>query len=117
MTPNGQRRAHWSEVRRCKAETEMIVSAAASKLEPITKPVVVTVIWYAPDLRVRDSDSLAVLLKATLDSLCKKTVNGQPILRGDDHRYVHQTRCGPIVVARDNPRIEVLIETVEDLAE
>ena len=113
MTPNSQRRAHWTEVRRCKAEHELIVSAAAGRMKPITEPVVVTVIWYAPDLRTRDSDSLDTLKKAALDALVKKG-----ILKDDSFRYVRQTRCGPIIVARDNPRIEIIVEkVVEDMAE
>jgi crossover junction endodeoxyribonuclease RusA len=110
MTQNGQRRAHWTEVARAKADTELFVYAAArkAKLEKVAPPISIRIIWYAPDARKRDVDSLSVLAKSVLDALQK----GQII--DDDHAgIIHELHLGPIITARDNPRIEIHVGRVE----
>ncbi len=108
MTSNGQRRAHWAEVRGAKREVERDVfwSARNAKIR-VTPPVEVFVTWYAPDARVRDSDACGPFLKAALDALVEAE-----IIPGDDHRYV--TRSGSsVVVDRADPRIELTIVELE----
>lgn len=112
MTQNGQRRAHWNEVRQAKADTELLVTLALkkAKLTKIDGPITVRIIWYAADARRRDVDSLSVLCKSVLDALEKKEVIGN-----DDYRTVKEVALGPVVIARDNPRIEVHIKQCEDV--
>ena len=110
MTPNSQRRAHWAQVAKAKSETELHIEAALNRagLTRLDGPISVRVLWFAPDARRRDVDSLAVFLKAVLDTLQRKRVIA------DDHSgIVHDVRLGPIVVSRDNPRLEVHIRGVE----
>lgn len=107
MTQNGQRRAHWNEVRQAKADTEWLITSAINKakLTKIEGPISVRVIWYAPDARRRDVDSLAVLCKSCLDTLEKRKV-----IENDDYKTVKEVILGPVLIARDNPRIEIVIE-------
>jgi Holliday junction resolvase RusA-like endonuclease len=111
MTQNSQRRAHWSEVRKAKADTEFLVGLALNKakLTKIGGPISVRVVWYAADARRRDVDSLSVLLKSCLDALEKRNV-----IANDDYKTVREVVLGPIVVARDNPRIEIQISEVDE---
>ena len=106
MTPNSQRRAHWTSVAKAKADTELLVGAAVgkAKLKKIDGPIRVRIVWYAADARKRDVDSLSVLAKAVLDTLQKKKV-----IEDDHFRIVQEVKLGPVVIARDNPRIEVVI--------
>jgi Holliday junction resolvase RusA-like endonuclease len=110
MNTNGQRRAHWTQVARAKTDSEVIVLAAArkAKLKALDGPISIRIVWYSPDARKRDVDSLAVLAKSCLDALKKGNIIN------DDHAgIVHEVSLGPIVIARDNPRIEVWIRRVE----
>lgn len=110
MTPNSQRRAHWTAVAKAKADHELLVTAALAKakLKRIDGPVSVRIIWYAPDARRRDVDSLAPLGKSVLDALEKRNV-----IDNDHSEIVREISFGPIVVARDNPRIEVVINRAD----
>lgn len=111
MTSNGQRRAHWTAVRKAKQEVHddvywRVKEDRLSRI-PVQLPVEVFLTWYAPNARIRDSDCLSVMLKAALDALVQAKV-----ILGDDHRYV--TRSGSsVVVDRDDPRIELTIVEVE----
>lgn len=110
MSTNGQRRAHWTEVAKAKSDTEIIVLAAArkAKLKRVEGLVSVRIVWYSPDARKRDVDSLAVLAKSALDALKKGNVID------DDHAgIVHEVNLGPIIISRDNPRIEVHVGRLE----
>lgn len=111
MSANDQRRAHWSKVRSAKADTEQLVAIAAHNagVGEICGPVSVRIVWYAPDGRKRDVDSLSVFAKSCLDSLKKKKV-----IPDDSSDIVTEVKLGPIVIARDNPRIEVIIRRVDD---
>jgi crossover junction endodeoxyribonuclease RusA len=65
---------------------------------------VVSVTWFAPDRRKRDSDSLGPFLKASLDGLVAAGV------WPDDHSdYVKQTRMAIDKTDTKNPRIEIRI--------
>lgn len=106
MTQNGQRRAHWTQVAKAKADTELMVAAAAGKikLRKLDGPISVRIVWYAADARKRDVDSLSVLAKSVLDALTKKGIID------DDHSgIVREVSLGPIVISRDRPRIEIVI--------
>jgi Holliday junction resolvase RusA-like endonuclease len=110
MSTNGQRRAHWTEVAKAKSDSEIIVLAAArkAKLKRVDGLVSVRIVWYSPDARKRDVDSLAVLAKSSLDALKKGNIID------DDHAgIVHEVHLGPIIVARDNPRIEIHVRRLE----
>lgn len=110
ITSNDQRRAHWTTVAKAKADTELLVEEAIKKikLKKIEGPITVRLVWYAPDARVRDTDSLYPMMKAILDALVKKE-----IIPDDNGKIVYESTCGPIVIARDNPRMEVHIRRVE----
>ncbi len=109
LTSNGQRRAHWTTVRRAKVEVETDVYWRAKVAQiAVQPPVEVFLTWYAPDARIRDSDCLSVMLKGCLDAIVAANIG----LPGDDHRYV--TRSGSsVVVDRADPRIELQIVEVE----
>jgi hypothetical protein len=109
LTSNGQRRAHWTTVRRAKVEVETDVYWRAKVAQiTVTPPVEVFLTWYAPDARIRDSDCLSVMLKGCLDAIVAANIG----LPGDDHRYV--TRSGSsVVVDRADPRIELTIVECE----
>ncbi len=108
LTSNGQRRAHWTTVRRAKVEVETDVYWRAKAAQiAVQPPVEVFLTWYAKDARIRDSDSAVPMLKACLDALVLADV-----LPGDDHRYVTRSGCS-VVVDRADPRIELTINEVE----
>jgi len=104
MTLNEQRRAHWQQVRRAKAEAEqhIWVVAKAARL-PRMKRAHVEVVWFAPDKRRRDADALSPFLKATLDTLVRCE-----ILEDDSYQYVPRVTLG-IEHDRSRPRIEIII--------
>jgi Holliday junction resolvase RusA-like endonuclease len=110
MTLNMQRRAHWSEVAKAKADTALVVTAAAkkAKLPPIDELVSIRLVWFAPDARRRDVDGLAPMMKSILDCLVQRKV-----LVDDSSKYVWEAKLGPIVVDRTAPRFEVRIRSVE----
>lgn len=115
MTSNGQRSAHWADVRSAKRDVEDDVFWSVRNAKTrVTPPVEVFVTWFAPDRRIRDSDACAPFLKAALDAL----VNAGIGLPGDDHRYVARSGSS-VVVDRADPRIELAIvecEPPEDAA-
>ena len=108
MTANGQRRAHWTTVRKAKVEVETDVYWRAKAAQIVVQPPVeVFLTWYAKDAHIRDSDAASPMLKACLDALVLADV-----LPGDDHRYVRRSGCS-VVVDRADPRIEITITETE----
>ncbi len=108
LTSNGQRRAHWTTVRKAKVEVETDVYWRAKAAQiAVHAPVEVFLTWYAKDARIRDSDGASPMLKACLDALVLAEV-----LPGDDHRYVRRSGCS-VVVDRADPRIELQIVECE----
>ncbi|MGW4774179.1 hypothetical protein ACWEO2_39825 [Nocardia sp. NPDC004278] len=110
LTSNGQRRAHWSTVRKAKAEVASMVGWQARSQLPKRlrlNRTRVTVCWHAPDARRRDSDSLGPFLKAALDALTEAGV-----LPDDDAAHVLETRQR-IVIDRVNPRITIELEDLD----
>lgn len=73
MTANQARSWHWSRQREAKrqAETLVFASAKSAGLPKNLAPSHVSIVWFAPDKRRRDPDSLACFLKACLDSLVR----------------------------------------------
>jgi len=108
MTANESRGAHWAVVRKAKSEVEAEVWARAKAARlAVSPPVEVELTWYAPNARIKDSDSLSVCLKGCLDALVRARV-----IPGDDHRYVRRSGCS-VVVDRADPRIELQINECE----
>lgn len=112
MTSNQQRRAHWTTVRDAKETTELFVQVGVkkAKIPPIGGPVSVRLVWYAPDARRRDVDSMAPMLKAVLDALVKIKV-----IPDDRSDIVVEAHLGPIVISRDDPRFECVIRELESV--
>jgi crossover junction endodeoxyribonuclease RusA len=105
MTSNQQRRAHWTAVRAAKAEVgERVRLAAKQDRIPTVTGCKVTVVWFTPDRRRRDPDSLGPFLKAALDGLVAAGV-----LADDCVPHVVETSMR-IEVDRDAPRIEIEIQ-------
>ena len=106
MTANQQRAWHWRKQHQAKHLAETLVWAAAkqARIGTLTAPQTVSVVWYAPDARRRDSDALGPMLKASLDALVKSGV-----LEDDDHKHVTSTSMS-IQLDRERPRIEIHIE-------
>lgn len=96
---------------KAKAEVELLTVAAAkaARLKPIKGPVSVRLVWWAPDARRRDVDSMAPMLKAVLDALVKKG-----IIPDDRSEIVREAALGPVCIARDNPRFELHILRLEE---
>ncbi|MFB7837784.1 hypothetical protein ACWIGW_44350 [Nocardia brasiliensis] len=106
MTSNDQRRAHWTTVRKAKAEVAELVGWHGRTQLPKQLRLDrarVTVVWHAPDARNRDSDSLGPFLKATLDALV--TIG---VLPDDNSKHVVETRQR-IEIDRANPHITIEI--------
>ncbi|AKJ72084.1 RusA family crossover junction endodeoxyribonuclease [Gordonia alkanivorans] len=106
MTANQQRSWHWRKVHQAKNLAETLVWAAAkqARIRPLTAPQTVSVVWYTPDARRRDTDALGPMLKASLDALVKSGV-----LVDDDSKHVTATSMA-IELDRDRPRIEIHIQ-------
>lgn len=106
MSANEQRRAHYHQQAKAKREVGDVVAWHA-KRQGIKNlgPSIVTVTWFAPDRRKRDTDGLGPFLKAVLDGL--KSVGVWP----DDHSdWVIETRLRISKAETTNPRIEIVIE-------
>lgn len=112
MTLNTQRRSHWSVIAKAKADTEFLVGVAAKKanLPSFDSPITVRLVWHAPDARRRDVDGLAPMMKAILDALVHLGV-----VVDDSSKYVRDVRLGPICIARDDPRFEIIIRRYEEV--
>lgn len=105
MTANDQRRAHWGAVRKAKEQVENAVNALARQAGiKNLGPSVVSVRWFAPDKRKRDSDSLGPFLKAVLDGLV-----GAGVWPDDHSDWVVETRMSISKSETRNPRIEIRI--------
>lgn len=107
MTSNGQRRAHWTEVRRAKAEVEQLVAWHSRRVTPITTSgydkVHISIVWFAPDRRRRDPDCLSVFGKGAIDTLVKLGY-----LADDSWQHVHAVSYR-IEPASPDPRIEITL--------
>lgn len=105
MTANDQRRAHFQQVRKHKNDVSKAVKelAQAQGIQDLD-PSVVTLVWYAPDRRRRDADSLGPFAKAALDGLTQ--AGAWP----DDHSdWVTEVRLRIDKTQTKFPRIEILI--------
>lgn len=105
LTTNQARSRHWRIAYRAKNETELLVrnALALAPIAPRTIPQTVSVTWFAPDARRRDSDALDFTKKAVLDALVKSGV-----LEDDSHKFVTSSTTA-VVIDRDDPRIEIAI--------
>lgn len=109
LTTNESRNAHHFTEHRVKKQVEEMVGWAAKQAKvPALGPSTITAVWYAPDRRIRDNDSLAMLLKATKDGLVKAGV-----WPGDHWAWVVEDRMAVTVTDTKNPRIEIIIREVE----
>lgn len=106
LTTNQARSQHWRKAHRAKHETEALVRSAlvAARIRTLTAPITVSVTWYAPDARRRDSDALDFTKKAALDAMVKAGV-----LADDDYTHVRSSTTS-VVIDRDRPRIEIHIQ-------
>lgn len=105
-------RSHWSKGYKMKAAVEEEIGwiILASKLKPISSPVIVTFKWYEPHWK-RDADNIAFAKKFILDSLVS-----QRIIPNDSRKeYVLSHFDLFPDPCRDNPRIEVSITEVEGI--
>lgn len=109
LSSNGQRRAHWTTVRKAKADVEVLVAAQVREVQvPPLDRITVLVTWFAPDARARDVDSLSPFLKAALDSLVKSGV-----LVDDNSKFVREATTR-IDLDRVRPRIEIELKEVTE---
>jgi Holliday junction resolvase RusA-like endonuclease len=109
MSANEQRRAHYHQQAKAKKLVGDVAAwqAKSQKIKGLG-PSIVTIIWYAPDRRKRDTDGLGFFLKSVLDGL--KQAGVWP----DDHSdWVTETRLSIDKTQTDNPRIEIIIEETQ----
>ncbi len=107
LTANEQRRAHFRTIASKKKEAaEPVAWLVKQQQIPLLERVDVTVTWFAPDARRRDSDSLGPYMKAVCDALV-----GAGVLKDDDSRYVRQTAMR-VETDRTRPRIEIELKEV-----
>ena len=108
MTANDQRRAHWQKVRAAKKVVgDAVAWLARQQGIKDVGPAEVSFVWFAPDKRRRDSDSLGPFVKAALDGLVEAGVFP------DDHNgWVVKTSMAVVLSDTRNPRIEISIEEV-----
>lgn len=104
MLFNDQRRASWHKVRAAKLEVEnMIYWLCKQQRIPELAPSTIEIVWFAPDRRHRDNDSLSPFLKATKDGLVKAGV-----FVDDSSEWITRDSMS-IMQGIDNPHIEVRI--------
>lgn len=110
ITPNTTRGVHWTKIKEARDATALLMKQALrkAKVTTIETPVHITMMWYAPDRHTRDPESLAAQAKLCVDSLVKEKV-----IPDDNSVQVYQVALGPVIVARDNPRLELWIRTVD----
>lgn len=102
MLANDQRSWHFRRVAACKRDVTTAVNwlARAAHVGPCG-PSSVTIIWFAPDRRRRDPDSLGPFAKAAMDGLVSAGVwpddNSEWV-----RRVILEIRCD-----RERPRIEI----------
>jgi len=77
-------------------------------LDPINMPVRISILWVCPNKR-KDPDNISSFgTKALLDALVKSN-----IIPDDTWRYIRSIHH-EFAIAKDNPRIEVTLEEVND---
>jgi crossover junction endodeoxyribonuclease RusA len=110
MSANDQRRAHWQKVRAAKKQVGDAVAWLARQQQiKDVGPAEVSFVWFAPDKRRRDSDSLGPFVKAALDGLVEAGVFP------DDHNgWVVKTSMAVVSSDTRNPRIEISIKEISD---
>lgn len=108
MTLNDQRRATWRTVRAAKSQVEEAAFYLA-KQQKVTGlgPSIVSCVWFAPDKRRRDADSVAPFLKAALDGLVKAGV-----WPDDNSDFVTEVRMSIDNTQSVNPRIEIIVKEI-----
>lgn len=112
LSANEQRRAHYHQQAKAKKEVGDVVQwhAVRQGIKDL-RPSVVTVTWFVPDKRKRDTDGLGPFLKAAVDAL--RTAGAWP----DDHSdWVTETRMVIDKSDMKNPRIEILVSENGELA-
>lgn len=89
-----------------KSETTYCAVYARNQLKPITQAVRVTFHWYSRDKR-KDLDNVDSARKFILDGLQEAK-----IIINDSRRYVADIGKSEFRIDKQNPRVEVLIETI-----
>ena len=108
MSTNEQRRAHYQQQAKAKKEVGDIVHWFAKRQQvKDLSPCIVTVVWFAPDKRRRDTDSLGFFLKSALDGLT--AAGAWP---DDNSDWFVETRLSIDKTDTGNPRIEIIIEEI-----
>lgn len=110
LTMNELRRAHhFREAAAKKEVAEVVWALAKAQHIPALGPSTISIVWYPPTKRDRDSDSLAVFLKATKDALVNVGV-----WPDDNSRWVVRDYLQVMPEPdRINPRIEIRITELE----
>ena len=103
----GRANRYWAAKLKRDCEVDIEKQLRPFRLKPFTEPVRVHFDWYEPNQR-RDVDNISAYgKKVILDALVSCGV-----LKKDSQRYVKGT-SDEVHVDKDNPRIEVTIETVD----
>ncbi|UVK63514.1 rusA-like resolvase [Mycobacterium phage Aegeus] len=105
MLSNDQRRWTWPQVRRAKQQVGetiawLIRQAGIKNLEPSQ----VKIVWYVPDKRRRDVDSLGPFAKAALDGMVDAGV-----WPGDDSKWVTKLSMSIDQTQTKHARIEIRV--------
>lgn len=110
LHPNA--RVHWARLARAKKAYREEAWAAAlcyDRSRPLWESAVVRAAFYVPNLRRRDPDGLMASMKAAWDGVVDAGV-----LADDDKLVLYPPA---LILDRKNPRVEVTLEQVQDVAQ
>jgi len=104
---NAERSSKYAGAALKKSATESVMWIT-NGLDPINTPVRISILWVCPNKR-KDPDNISGFgTKALLDALVKSG-----IIPDDTWRYIRSIHH-EFAIAKDNPRIEVTLEEVND---
>ena len=101
----------WQASRRIKQEAmnQVIAAARWARLKPVSGPVLLGIRCFEPNAR-RDQDNVeSGAKKVILDALQQMGV-----LQGDGRKYIRDICCPRPEIDRQNPRIEIVLQEVEE---
>lgn len=98
-------RTHWTVGARHKKQWTEFCASQMSNIPPTEQPCTCTLTFYEKNYR-RDNDNAIAGTKFILDALQLKN-----IIKNDSHKLL-KLLIMPVEIDKDNPRIEIVLETI-----